>query len=114
MSRFRVLLVAGLVTVAGLAATASPASAQEGPNAPSNENASCIGVLSSFVGADPFAEIVAPGASRSDFAGQEDFEGPPGQSIHLAAQFKSELPSGDLIPGLGTAVVSCAGQAGLP
>jgi hypothetical protein len=119
MSRFRVVLVVAVVTVAGLAATASSAGAQEGdPNAPSNENASCIGVLSSFVGADPLAPIVAPGMSRSDFAGQEDFEGTPGQSIKEVAQLKSLLDSGDIIiPGLppvGTAILSCSGQAGLP
>ena len=119
MRRFWVLLVTGLLAIAGVAATASSASAQEGdPNAPSNEHSSCIGVLSSFVGADPLAPIVAPGQSRSDFAGREDFEGTPGQSIKNVAQLKSLLASGDIIipglPPIGTAILSCSGQAGLP
>jgi hypothetical protein len=113
MRRVRVLLVTGLLAVAGVAATASSASAQE-PNAPSNENASCIGVLSSFVGAHPSAEIFAPDLSRPDFAGQEDFEGPPGQSVHLGAQFKSVLPTDpEIIPGLPNATLSCVIQTGL-
>jgi hypothetical protein len=96
MSRFRVFLVSGLVANAGVAATAPSASAQ----ATQNEHASCVGVLSSFVGADPLSDIVVPGVSRDDFAPQ------PGAGVSGLARVKGETP------GLPT-LINCAIAGGL-
>jgi|SRR5215204_4855352 len=97
MSRIRIFLVSGLVALAGLVVAVPSASAQ----ATENENASCMGVLSSFVGADPLADIVAPGVSRSDFAPL------PGEDVSGVAQEKGGTP------GLVT-LINCAAVAGLP
>jgi hypothetical protein len=93
--RFRVFLISALVALAGLAAAAPSASAQ----ATLNEDASCMGILSSFVGADPLADIVAPGVSRSDFAPL------PGEDVRTAAQLHG---------GSGLPILNCATTLGLP
>jgi hypothetical protein len=67
MSRFRMFLVAALVSLAGLAAAAPSASAMA-----NDDHASCLGTLSSFAGSlqlrDDFApqpgEIVSFGARQ--------------------------------------------------
>jgi hypothetical protein len=93
MSRFRVFLITALVAVAGLAAVAPSASAQASPlgppQAPFNENASCMGSLSSFVGASALAPLFTD-QTRSDFAGQPNVGPKPGEGVKEIAQSKGE------------------------
>jgi hypothetical protein len=62
MSRCRMLLVSGLIAVAGLAAMAPSASAQPPPTA------SCLGVLSSFAGQAGIRDDFAPPVSGARVA----------------------------------------------
>jgi len=94
MRRLRMLLASGVVAVVGLAVASPSASAFPPPTAHPPANASCVGLLSSFVGSRHFV------LSRSDFAPL------PGQDVAALAQQKPPGPTGLL--------VFCAQAGGIP